>query len=631
MRRVLASSLFLCAVASPLSLAAAAPTPREPFVVVLHPTSTPVVRTAADLLASTGTPTSSVYEQSFDGFAVDLTAAQAAVLSADPRVDVVEPDIEFRADTQTIPTGVQRIGAASNPALQIDGIDSLRVDADVAVLDSGIDLQHPDLNVVGGFDCVAGPSCVTGGDDVFGHGTHVAGIVGALDNGVGTVGVAPGVRLWAVQVLDANGVGSLSSILRGLEWVLQRSGTIDVVNMSFGAPGTSTAMYDAIQASTNNGVMFAVAAGNTATDAAAFVPAAFDNVLTVSALADFDGLPGGAGSPTCGADGDDTLANFSNRGAAVDITAPGLCINSTLPIANGSYGVLSGTSMASPHVAGALALLAGRQRPANAAQVGQRYAALLAAGKQDWTDDSGDGVQEPRLDVGSPTMFMAGVAPPCAAASSTGLLGWWRADDSTAAAAGPSLSGSAAFVAGVAGAAFSSSGASALSTTLPPASTGLTLAMWVRPVATGLSQTLIGRWDFPSTNDTSRAFTLQLGPQGSLLFATDETTSRRPLELSIMAPQLFDGAFHHLAATWSTSTVAIYIDGLLAASTASQGGLLNAAATTPMRIGAEGGPGGPSFPTTGAIDEPAVWGRALSSTEVRSIVAAGATGLCPVV
>jgi subtilisin family serine protease len=626
----LVASVFLVAAVSPFSSVGAAVTPTESYVVVLQPSSTPVAITAAQLLAPAGSTTTAVYERAFDGFAVDLTPAQAASLATDPRVDAIEPDLEFHADAQVVPTGLDRIGASTNPALQIDGVDTLRVDADVAVLDSGIDLQHPDLNVVGGVDCVAGPTCVAGGDDVFGHGTHVAGIIGALDNGIGVVGVAPGARLWAVKVLDANGIGSLSSILRGLDWVLQHSATIDVVNMSFGAPGTSQAMRDSIQASTNNGVMFAAAAGNGSTDASGFVPAALDNVLTVSALADFDGRTGGIGAATCLPDVDDTLANFSNRGAVIDITAPGACVQSTLPIESGSYGMLSGTSMASPHVAGAMALIAGRQRPTTAAQVSQQYATLLAAGKQDWVDDSGDGVQEPRLDVSSPILFQAGAAAPCAPASATGLVGWWRGDGSTAAAAGPALTGASAFGTGVAGQGFSLTGATSLVANGVAASNGLSVSMWVKPVNTGLSQTLIGRWDFPSVDDTSRSFTVQLGPQGTLTFATDETSSRRPLELRAAAPTLFDGVFHHVAATWSQTTVAIYVDGTLVASTPSQGGTLNPASGTPLRIGSEGGPSSNAFPASGVIDEPAIWNRALTADEIRAIVAAGSSGLCPV-
>jgi subtilisin len=107
-------------------------------------------------------------------------------------------------------------------------------------------------------------------------------------------------------------------------------------------------------------VAFAVAAGNSDADANNYSPAAFDNVLTVSALADFNGLPGGGQLQPAATDQDDTLADFSNWGSAVDIAAPGVCILSTYPIEQGSYGTISGTSMASPHAAGALALLASR-------------------------------------------------------------------------------------------------------------------------------------------------------------------------------------------------------------------------------------------------------------------------------
>jgi subtilisin len=143
--------------------------------------------------------------------------------------------------------------------------------------------------------------------------------------------------------------------------------------MSLGGSGYNQAEYDAIQGAVNKGVAFAVAAGNSDADAKNYSPAAFNNVLTVSALADFNGAPGGGAAPTCRNDQDDTLADFSNWGSAVDIAAPGVCILSTYPLEKGEYGTISGTSMASPHVAGALALLASANNPANATDVSNLY------------------------------------------------------------------------------------------------------------------------------------------------------------------------------------------------------------------------------------------------------------------
>jgi subtilisin family serine protease len=213
----------------------------------------------------------------------------------------------------------------------------------------------------------------------------VAGTVAALDNGNGVVGVAPGARLYAVKVLNSQGSGYTSWIVAGIDWVTARASTIEVANMSLGGTGYSAAEYNAIQGAVNAGVAFAVAAGNSDADASGFSPGGFDNVLSVSALADFDGAPGGNGSSTCRSDVDDTLADFSNWGSPVDIAAPGVCILSTYPLEKGSYGTISGTSMASPHVAGALALLASSSNPANATDVAALYATIRTTGNYSWT------------------------------------------------------------------------------------------------------------------------------------------------------------------------------------------------------------------------------------------------------
>ncbi len=283
---------------------------------------------------------------------------------------------------QAVPTGVARIGAA--PALNPDGTmaaaSSPAKKAAVAILDTGI-MSRPDLNVVGGYDCsfsshhgVADAGGSGGGStaDDNGHGTHVAGIV--ADKGIpGVVGVSPGTPLYAVRVFGADGSGSVSSVICGLNWVAQNAAAdnIKVVNMSLGGVGTDdghcgTTDQDAFHAAvcrvTAAGVTVVVAAGNDGGDLAKTVPASYDEVLAVTAMADFDGKPGGlfSGTGTCSTKGtDDTAATFSDYAvpgapdAGHVIAAPGVCITSTWN--DGKTKSISGTSMASPHVAGLVA------------------------------------------------------------------------------------------------------------------------------------------------------------------------------------------------------------------------------------------------------------------------------------
>lgn len=393
--------MFLFSLTIPGAASAANPA-GSPYIIVFKDTVDPSAA-ARGVANAYGLQPGFLYQHALKGMSALVPAGRLEALKHDPRVAYVSEDIVQGIDVQSMPTGIQRIFADTNPAIAINGADDYRVDVDVAVIDTGVDFQHPDLDVVGGVTCSAPfifwATCNTGGDDDHFHGTHVAGTIGALDNGIGVVGVAPGARIWAVKVLNSSGSGYSSQIIAGIDWVTAHASTIEVANMSLGGAGFSQAEYDAIQGAVNAGVAFAVAAGNDDADANNYSPGGFDNVLSVSALADFDGQPGGLGSPTCRADQDDTLADFSNWGPEIDVAAPGVCILSTYPLEQGEYGTISGTSMASPHTAGALALLASANNPNNATGVYNLYNQVKATGNYNWTDDSGDGIQEPLLDV----------------------------------------------------------------------------------------------------------------------------------------------------------------------------------------------------------------------------------------
>jgi subtilisin len=371
------------------------------YIVVLKD-SAGVAAATSSAESMVGATVGHVYRSAIHGYSAQMSQVGAERVAQLPGVRFVQADERVETTAQTLPTGIDRANADASPTAAVDGADQ-RVDVDVAVIDTGADLDHPDLNVYrqGATNCsLLGLNA----DDQNGHGTHVSGTIGALDNGAGVVGMAPGARIWPVKVLNAAGVGSSSDVICGIDYVTAHADRIEVANMSLGGDGSDDgqcgsrngdAEHQAICDSVAAGVTYAVAAGNDSADAAGSVPAAYDEVITVSALSDFNGRPGGGAPSTCRSDVDDTFANYSNYGSDVDLVAPGTCIDSTWM--NGGYNTISGTSMATPHVTGAAALYLATHPTATPTQV---KSALQAAGSSDWDDvDDPDSTKEPLLDV----------------------------------------------------------------------------------------------------------------------------------------------------------------------------------------------------------------------------------------
>ena len=208
-----------------------------------------------------------------------MTSTVASLVAALPGVESVQKDTPVAATAQTTPTGINRADADLSPTAAINGVDQ-RVNVDVAVIDTGVDLDHPDLNVyrAGAKNCAL---LGLNADDDHGHGSHVAGTIGALDNSSGVVGIAPGARIWPVKVLNALGSGMNSDVICGIDYVTSKSAEIEVVNMSLGGAGTddgncgntnNDAMHQAICAAVSSGLTFVVAAGNDSADASSLHP-----------------------------------------------------------------------------------------------------------------------------------------------------------------------------------------------------------------------------------------------------------------------------------------------------------------------------------------------------------------------
>ncbi len=349
--------------------ATAGATPRSYVVVYKSRAVSDVRAETGHLHATIGINAKFQYAHALKGFAAGLSGHQLRALKADPSVAYVEPDTTFTAtgmvslaSGELEPVGIKRIGAATASLVHNQS------GVNVAELDTGIDLPNPDLNAVSGVNCVK-PGATAQDDN--GHGTNVAGTIAGANQGAGVVGVAPGTRLYAVKVLSKSGTGTLSQILCGINWVTANAAglNIKVANMSLAGSGKTDsncgltnhdAEHQAICSSTAAGVIYVAAAGNNSTDFGSYIPAAYPEVLTVTAMTDTDGIPGGLGPRACIAhEKDDTYATYSNYAVSASeqahtIAAPGTCVQSDA--LGGKLSTYYGTSQAAPHVAGSLAL-----------------------------------------------------------------------------------------------------------------------------------------------------------------------------------------------------------------------------------------------------------------------------------
>ena len=274
-----------------------------------------------------------VYAHALRGFAAEMTEEDALELASDPRVAFVEEDSEMEiVTTQNNATwGLDRIDQTDRPLNGTYVYTSTGSGVNAYIIDTGIRTPHTQFGgrASGAFTAI---NDGRGASDCNGHGTHVAGTVGGS-----TYGVAKSVRLFAVRVLSCSGSGSTSGVIAGVNWVAQNRVRPAVANMSLGG-GISTSLDTAVNNAINAGVTFAIAAGNSNTNASNSSPARVAAAITV-------------GSSTI----NDARSSFSNFGSVVDIFAPGSSITSAWSTSNTATATISGTSMASPHVAGVAA------------------------------------------------------------------------------------------------------------------------------------------------------------------------------------------------------------------------------------------------------------------------------------
>lgn len=315
----------------------------DSYIVVFKDSSvsrTGVDKAARDVAAKHGGSVARTYRAALRGFEVKATAARAARIAADPAVAYVEQTHTVRIqDTQNNPPswGLDRIDQRNLPLSGAYTYPSTAPTVRAYIIDTGIRFSHNDFSnrATSGFDAVDGGAA----DDCNGHGTHVAGTVGGT-----SYGVAKGVQLVGVRVLNCSGNGTTAQVVAGIDWVTANAVKPAVANMSLGG-GANTSIDNAVRNSIASGVTYAIAAGNgnalgVRQNACNYSPARVAEAITVGAT-----------------QSNDAAASFSNYGTCVDLLAPGVSITSAWYNSNTATNTISGTSMATPHVAGAAALV----------------------------------------------------------------------------------------------------------------------------------------------------------------------------------------------------------------------------------------------------------------------------------
>ena len=309
--------------------------PPDRYLVVLKGSASDPGRAAAGMARRYGLGVGFVYGHALEGFSALIPDGRLGAVRADERVEHVEPDKTYHATTQTLPWGINKIDADASSTKAGNGAGSVS-NVNAYVIDSGI-YGHTDLNVQGNVN-FTGDGKPT---DCFGHGTHIAGTVAAKDNAGAVVGGAPGAPLTGVKVLRCDGTGTLTAILKGIDWVTANANKPAIANMSLSGP-TSQTLDDAVRKSASSGIFYSIAAGNSGANACNYSPARAgagtnNGIATTAATDKYDREP-----------------SWSNYGSCVDVWAPGVGIISTRK--GGGTTTMRGTSQAAAHAGGGAAL-----------------------------------------------------------------------------------------------------------------------------------------------------------------------------------------------------------------------------------------------------------------------------------